>query len=347
MKTTSIPLLLGLAIAGYPVLAAEKKLDISKIDVSKLPSAADRKGVTYAKDIRPIFEASCFRCHGEERQKGDLRLDSLEAALKGGEDGKVIVPGASKKSLLVIAAARIDDETAMPPKPKPGGPGNRPGGGRYCPGAPLRPPAVPAGAGLRGGQRELRSRRPIIAGRGAVVRGACPPTGRRILEKYRGRICTFNDDMQGTGAITLAAAISAVRVCGTPLRNQRVVIFGAGTAGIGVASWCWILAPGSCGAVRLRLPRFSRSCDLWMYVSPGRAMRRISSAWGRRPAMRMSACRDWRDIRESKNTASKFSFASWSDAGVTSSLASISTTFIATSSGMSSRPRGGCGATCR
>jgi malate dehydrogenase (oxaloacetate-decarboxylating) len=59
--------------------------------------------------------------------------------------------------------------------------------------------------------------------------------GRRIIEKYRDRICTFNDDIQGTGAITLAAAISAVRVCGTPLRNQRVVIFGAGTAGIGVA----------------------------------------------------------------------------------------------------------------
>ena len=48
-------------------------------------------------------------------------------------------------------------------------------------------------------------------------------------------ICTFNDDMQGTGAITLAAAISAVRVRGTALRNQRVVIFGAGTAGIGIA----------------------------------------------------------------------------------------------------------------
>jgi malate dehydrogenase (oxaloacetate-decarboxylating) len=41
--------------------------------------------------------------------------------------------------------------------------------------------------------------------------------------------------MQGTGAITLAAAISAVRICGTTLRNQRVVIFGAGTAGIGIA----------------------------------------------------------------------------------------------------------------
>ncbi|MEP7367165.1 MAG: NAD-dependent malic enzyme [Acidobacteriota bacterium] len=59
--------------------------------------------------------------------------------------------------------------------------------------------------------------------------------GRRIIEKYRSRICTFNDDMQGTGAITLAAAISAVRACGTALRHQRVVIFGAGTAGIGVA----------------------------------------------------------------------------------------------------------------
>lgn len=62
-----------------------------------------------------------------------------------------------------------------------------------------------------------------------------PGNGRRILEKYRRRLCTFNDDMQGTGAITLAAAISAARVCGTPLRNQRVVIFGAGTAGVGVA----------------------------------------------------------------------------------------------------------------
>lgn len=62
-----------------------------------------------------------------------------------------------------------------------------------------------------------------------------PGIGRRILARYRNQICTFNDDMQGTGAIALAAAISAVRVCGTPLRKQRVVIFGAGTAGVGVA----------------------------------------------------------------------------------------------------------------
>ncbi len=62
-----------------------------------------------------------------------------------------------------------------------------------------------------------------------------PGNGRRIHEKYGNRVCTFNDDMQGTGAITLAAIISAIRILGTPLRDQRVVIFGAGTAGIGIA----------------------------------------------------------------------------------------------------------------
>jgi malate dehydrogenase (oxaloacetate-decarboxylating) len=62
-----------------------------------------------------------------------------------------------------------------------------------------------------------------------------PGNGRRILERYGDKICTFNDDMQGTGAITLAAVVSAIRISGVPLRNQRVVIFGAGTAGIGIA----------------------------------------------------------------------------------------------------------------
>ena len=147
MKNASTPLLLALVTAGWSLMAAEKQIDLSKIDVSKLPPPADKKGLTYAKDIRPLFEASCFRCHGEERQKGELRLDSLEAALKGGEDGKVIVPGASKKSLLVIAAAQIDDETAMPPKPKPGGPGARGGPGTRPPGGPGAPAGRPGGPG--------------------------------------------------------------------------------------------------------------------------------------------------------------------------------------------------------
>jgi malate dehydrogenase (oxaloacetate-decarboxylating) len=62
-----------------------------------------------------------------------------------------------------------------------------------------------------------------------------PGNGRRILDRYRGQVRTFSDDQQGTGSITLAAAVSAMRICGTLLRNQRIVIFGAGTAGVGVA----------------------------------------------------------------------------------------------------------------
>jgi malate dehydrogenase (oxaloacetate-decarboxylating) len=58
---------------------------------------------------------------------------------------------------------------------------------------------------------------------------------RRVLRRYRDEVLTFNDDLQGTGAVNLAAVLSAVRATGRPLRDQRVVIFGAGTAGMGIA----------------------------------------------------------------------------------------------------------------
>ncbi|MGE1036510.1 oxaloacetate-decarboxylating malate dehydrogenase [Bacillus cereus] len=58
---------------------------------------------------------------------------------------------------------------------------------------------------------------------------------RKILDKYRHDICTFNDDIQGTGAVSLAAVLSAVKASGVPLSEHRVVVFGAGTTGIGIA----------------------------------------------------------------------------------------------------------------
>jgi malate dehydrogenase (oxaloacetate-decarboxylating) len=58
---------------------------------------------------------------------------------------------------------------------------------------------------------------------------------RRILNRYADRVCTFNDDMQGTAAVVLAAAFAALRAAGTRWRDQRVVIHGAGTAGLGIA----------------------------------------------------------------------------------------------------------------
>ncbi len=58
---------------------------------------------------------------------------------------------------------------------------------------------------------------------------------RPILDAYRDRLLTFNDDIQGTGAVVLGTVLSALQVTGVPLTEQRVVIFGAGAAGVGVA----------------------------------------------------------------------------------------------------------------
>ena len=94
--------------------AADKK---PAVDVSKIPPPAAKQGVTYAADIKPIFEKSCVSCHGAEKQKGKLRLDSLEAALKGGADGKVIEVGKSAESMLVHNIAHVGDEDMFMPPP--------------------------------------------------------------------------------------------------------------------------------------------------------------------------------------------------------------------------------------
>ena len=112
MKTNLIAtslVLLGLATVA---LAAEDT-------TAKLPPAATKKGVTFDADIKPIFEKSCVKCHGAEKQKAKLRLDSVVAALKGSENGKVIEVGKSDKSSLVLSVAHVGDpETFMPPKGK-------------------------------------------------------------------------------------------------------------------------------------------------------------------------------------------------------------------------------------
>ncbi len=93
-----------------------------KPDISKLPAPAQRAGVTYEKDIRPILETHCFKCHGPDKHKGGLRLDSLEAVLKGGEDGKVVTPGDSATSMLVINVGRVGKKDDYMPPPDKGEP---------------------------------------------------------------------------------------------------------------------------------------------------------------------------------------------------------------------------------
>jgi hypothetical protein len=120
----------------------------------------------FEKKIRPVLHAQCLKCHGPEKQKGGLRVDSRSALLKGGDSGPAVVPGNPEKSLLLKALKQTDRDLIMPP-PKSGRKltdallGDIEAwirGGAPFPGAadspplrhwsfqPLRDPAVPGGA---------------------------------------------------------------------------------------------------------------------------------------------------------------------------------------------------------
>ena len=88
------------------------------VDTSKLPAVSTKTGLTYATDIKPIFDASCIKCHGEKKPKGKLNLTNLADILKGGEDGKAVEPGKSEKSMLVLNIAHLGDEDDFMPPPK-------------------------------------------------------------------------------------------------------------------------------------------------------------------------------------------------------------------------------------
>lgn len=99
--------------------ASQHTVDVSRkppiADTRALPAPSKKADVTYVQDIRPIFQKNCFACHGEQNRFAGLRLDTLKDTLKGTKEGPVIVPGKSRQSLLVIAVAQLDEETAMPP----------------------------------------------------------------------------------------------------------------------------------------------------------------------------------------------------------------------------------------
>jgi mono/diheme cytochrome c family protein len=185
-KLTALLTLVGTAI-GASALAAE-------IDWSKLPAASAKTGVTFANDIAPIFKDSCVRCHGADRPKAQLRLDTLEGVLKGTKEGPILKAGDSANSLLVKSVSQLDPQTAMPPKPRarrgPGGPqgtnapnmqprdggplGGGPGGGDRprVGGEGGRPPGGPEGTNAPG-QRPRNSgpqAKPLTAEQVGLVR---------------------------------------------------------------------------------------------------------------------------------------------------------------------------------
>jgi hypothetical protein len=103
----------ALTFAAVTVMAAPLP------DPSKLPPASTQQGLTFEKDIHPLFDGACVHCHGEKEAKHQLRLDTLDGVLKGAKDHKVVVPGHSDQSKLVFEVSDIDGKIGMPPKPHP------------------------------------------------------------------------------------------------------------------------------------------------------------------------------------------------------------------------------------
>jgi mono/diheme cytochrome c family protein len=118
IKTTMNPNKLTLAAltAAFTFAVAATAADI------KLPPASDKKDVTYATDIKPIFDANCAKCHSGDRAKAKLHMDTLEGILKGTKAGKIVTSGDSTNSFIVKSVAHTGDKDEwMPPTPNKAG----------------------------------------------------------------------------------------------------------------------------------------------------------------------------------------------------------------------------------
>ncbi|HXS68947.1 MAG TPA: c-type cytochrome domain-containing protein [Candidatus Polarisedimenticolia bacterium] len=99
-------------LSTFRLLAAD-----TNIDESKLPPVATNH-IDFTRDIKPIFDASCIRCHGPVKPKSGFRLDSRATALKGGDNGVDIIPGNSAKSPIIHFTANLVEDMEMPPPGK-------------------------------------------------------------------------------------------------------------------------------------------------------------------------------------------------------------------------------------
>jgi Planctomycete cytochrome C len=117
-KITMVLLAFGLVSSAEMRLKAADK-DKKPVDVSKLVPPADKKGLTYERDIKPIVEKSCVKCHSGEKAKSKYHMETLQGLIKGGESGDAaIIPGQSAKSPLVHYVSDLVEDMEMPPTEK-------------------------------------------------------------------------------------------------------------------------------------------------------------------------------------------------------------------------------------
>lgn len=101
--------------AAWLALALPVPARMTPQQVASLPVPATGT-VDFAHDIKPIFDASCVKCHGRGKAKGGFRLDTRATALQGGDSGPTVVPGHSEASLIIELVSGVDPDNVMPAK---------------------------------------------------------------------------------------------------------------------------------------------------------------------------------------------------------------------------------------
>ncbi len=108
-----IVLIVFLLLPTAPLPAVQ----LTQAQINQLPPPAAGP-IHFAQDIQPILEASCIKCHGRGRNKGEFKIDTRQTVLKGGESGPAVVPGKSQESHLIALVAGADPDEVMPQKGK-------------------------------------------------------------------------------------------------------------------------------------------------------------------------------------------------------------------------------------
>src|SRR5580704_9407667 len=103
---------LGAALAVGFSLALSSRAGLTPEQVAALPPPADHR-VDFATEVKPIFEASCIRCHGRGRDRGGLRIDSRDTLLKGGDTGPAAIAGNSSDSYVIALVAGSNPDEVM------------------------------------------------------------------------------------------------------------------------------------------------------------------------------------------------------------------------------------------
>ncbi len=88
---------------------------LSADEVKSLPPPAARP-VSFAKDVQPVLESGCVKCHGRGRSQGGFQIDTRETLLKGGDSGPAVIAGKSGESLLIELVSGLDPDNVMPRK---------------------------------------------------------------------------------------------------------------------------------------------------------------------------------------------------------------------------------------